>query len=340
MEIFLAILAVPVILVIGLFFYFVPIGLWISAISAGTKVSIFSLIGMRFRRVSPYVIVPQLIRANKAGLSITGSQLESHYLSGGRIKNVIDAIIAAERANIELNWDLACAIDLAGRNVLEAVNMSVTPVVIQTPVIAAVALDGIELKVTAKVTVKADIARLVGGAGEDTILARVGEGIVTSIGSAQTYKAILENPDMISNTVLKKGLDNGTAFSIISIDIADIDMGRNVGATLQIEQAEADKKIAQAKAEERRALAVAREQEMKAYTEEMRAKVVEAEAAVPASLAKALENSVLTAKEYYELLNIDADTDMKKGIAQSVDPNGNDNMGEAVSAAAAVHKRK
>ena len=338
MDVLLIIMLLPIVIVLVLFFYFVPIGLWISAISAGTKVSILSLIGMRFRRVSPYNIIPELIRANKAGLGVGSSQLESHFLSGGHIKNVIDALIAAERANIELNWDLACAIDLAGRNVLEAVNMSVTPVVIQTPVISAVALDGIELKATAKVTVKADIARLVGGAGEDTIIARVGEGIVTSIGSAQTYKTILENPDKISNTVLKKGLDNGTAFSIISIDIADIDMGRNVGALLQIEQAEADKKIAQAKAEERRALAVAREQEMKAYTEEMRAKVVEAEATVPASLAKALENSRLSAQEYYELLNLQADTEMKKNLGESVQPDGT--IGEAMVAASMVDSRK
>lgn len=332
-------LAIIIIIVISLFFYFVPISLWVSAISAGTRVSIISLIGMRFRRVSPYNIIPELIRANKAGLAVNGSQLESHFLSGGHIKNVIDALIAAERANIELNWDLACAIDLAGRNVLEAVNMSVTPIVIQTPLISAVALDGIELKVTAKVTVKADIARLVGGAGEDTILARVGEGIVTSIGSASTYKEILENPDKISNTVLRKGLDNGTAFSIISIDIADIDMGRNVGAALQIEQAEADKKIAQAKAEERRALAVAREQEMKAYTEEMRAKVVEAEAAVPASLAKALENSRLTAKEYYELLNLQADTEMRKNLSTENDKQKN-NFSETMLSSAVIEKKK
>lgn len=336
MDIALIILGVLVFAVVGTIGFFVPIGLWISAISAGTSVSILSLIGMRLRRVNPYKIVPELIRSTKANLKVKSNELESHHLSGGNISNVINALIAAERANIELDFTLACAIDLAGRDVFEAVNMSVNPIVIKTPPISAVALDGIELKVTAKITVKADISKLVGGAGEDTVLARVGEGIVSSIGSAQSYKEILENPDKISSIVLKKGLDQGTAFNIISIDIADIDMGRNIGAELQIEQAEADKRIAQAKAEERRALAVAREQEMKAYVEEMRAKVVEEEAKVPAALAIALQNSRLNAKEHYELLNVQADTAMRKNLGA----NPTEEVVDAVKAAVVVEKKQ
>lgn len=294
---------------------FIPIGLWISALAAGVKVGIVDLIGMRLRRVSPVKIVNPLIKAEKAGLNVKVSQLEAHYLAGGNVDRVVNALIAAERANIPLLFERAAAIDLAGRNVLEAVQMSVNPKVIETPIVAAVAKDGIEVRAKARVTVRANIDRLVGGAGEETIIARVGEGIVTTVGSSETHKAVLENPDRISQTVLSKGLDAGTAFEILSIDIADVDVGRNIGAQLQTDQAEADKRIAQAKAEERRAMAVAKEQEMKAAVQEMRAKVVEAEAEVPKAMAQAFINGNLGVMDYYNMQNIQSDTKMREGIA-------------------------
>ncbi|GAB4268714.1 hypothetical protein Tfer_3128 [Thermincola ferriacetica] len=295
---------------------FIPVGLWISALAAGVKIGIITLIGMRLRRVPPAKIVNPLIKAVKAGLNVTVNQLEAHYLAGGNVDRVVDALIAAERANIPLAFERAAAIDLAGRNVLEAVQMSVNPKVIETPLISAVAKDGIEVKAIARVTVRANIDRLVGGAGEETIIARVGEGVVTTVGSADNHKAVLENPDLISQTVLGKGLDAGTAFEILSIDIADVDVGRNIGAQLQTDQAEADKRIAQAKAEERRAMAVAKEQEMKAAVQEMRAKVVEAEAMVPRALAEALREGKLGVMDYYNLQNLLADTQMRDAIGK------------------------
>jgi len=297
------------------FFKFIPIGLWISALAAGVKVGIFTLIGMRLRRVVPARVVNPLIKAEKAGLTVTINKLEAHYLAGGNVDRVVNALIAAQRANIDLHFERAAAIDLAGRDVLEAVQMSVNPKVIETPVIAAIAKDGIELKSRARVTVRANIERLVGGAGEQTVIARVGEGVVTTVGSAIDHKAVLENPDMISRTVLGKGLDAGTAFEILSIDIADIDVGRNIGAILQTDQAEADKRIAQAKAEERRAMAVAREQEMKAAVQEMRAKVVEAEAEIPKAISAALRDGKLGVLDYYNMKNIIADTQMRESIS-------------------------
>ncbi len=312
--------AIPIILVIVvliIFFSFVPIGLWISALAAGVKVSIFDLVGMRLRRVSPAKIVNPLIKADKAGLNVVSRKLEAHFLAGGNVDRVIDALIAAERANIPLVFERAAAIDLAGRNVLEAVQMSVNPKVIETPVVAAVAKDGIEVKVRARVTVRANIERLVGGAGEETIIARVGEGIVTTVGSSETHKSVLENPDKISRTVLSKGLDAGSAFEILSIDIADVDIGRNIGAQLQTDQAEADKRIAQAKAEERRAMAVAKEQEMLASVQEMRAKVVENEAQVPLAMAEAFREGHLGVMDYYNMQNIISDTNMRQGIASA-----------------------
>jgi uncharacterized protein YqfA (UPF0365 family) len=305
------------ILAISLFLNFVPIGLWISAMAAGVDVSILNLVGMRLRRVPASKIVLPLVKANKAGLVVNANQLEAHYLAGGDVDKVIDALIAAHRAEIPLTFERACAIDLAGRNVLEAVQMSVNPEVIETPIVSAVAKNGIELKVKARVTVRANIDRLVGGAGEQTIIARVGEGIVTSVGSAKNHSEVLENPDHISKTVLAKGLDAGTAFEILSIDIADVDVGRNIGAELMTDQAEADKRIAQARAEERRAMAVAREQEMKAYTQEMQAKVVEAQAAVPIALAAALEAGRIGVMDYYRMNNIVADTQMRNMIGEA-----------------------
>jgi uncharacterized protein YqfA (UPF0365 family) len=302
------------------FFRFVPIGLWISALAAGVKVGLFNLVGMRLRRVPPHKIVMPLIKAIKAGLDMDTSKLEAHYLAGGNVDKVIDALIAAERAGIELNFSRAAAIDLAGRDVKEAVMVSVTPKVIETPVIAAMAKNGIQVKAIARVTVRANIDRLVGGAGEETIIARVGEGIVSTVGSAESHKDVLENPDNISKTVLAKGLDSGTAFEILSIDIADVDVGKNIGAELQIDQAEADKNIAQAKAEERRAMAVAQEQEMKARVQEMRARVVEAEAEVPIALAEALRNGNLGVMDYYNMLNVQADTSMRDNIATATSP--------------------
>jgi len=310
-----AVIALAVIVFFALFFYFIPFGLWVSAVSAGVKVSIFSLVGMRLRRVVPSRVINPLIKGTKAGLSISQNQLESHLLSGGRVDNVVDALIAAHRANMELTFERAAAIDLAGRNVFEAVRMSVMPKIIETPMISAMAVNGIEIKAMAKVTVRANIARLVGGAGEDTILARVGEGIVTTIGSAKSHSEVLENPDKISQTVLNKGLDSGTAYEILSIDIADIDVGRNIGAQLQIDQAEADKQIAQAKAEERRATAFAAEQEMRAKVEEMRSKVVEAEAQVPLAIAEALKSGNLGIMDYVGMQNKMADTKMREGLA-------------------------
>ncbi|AEE91252.1 conserved hypothetical protein [Tepidanaerobacter acetatoxydans Re1] len=315
--------AIGLLLIIALIFIalaivlsFVPLGLWISALAAGVKIGIFNLIGMRLRRVPPNNIVNPLIKAIKAGIDVGVDKLEAHYLAGGNVDRVVNALIAAQRAEIPLTFERAAAIDLAGRNVLEAVQMSVNPKVIETPVVAAVAKDGIEVKAKARVTVRANIDRLVGGAGEETIIARVGEGIVTTVGSAESHKAVLENPDLISRTVLNKGLDSGTAFEILSIDIADVDVGRNIGAQLQTDQAEADKRIAQARAEERRAMAVAKEQEMKAMVQEMRAKVVEAEADVPKALAEALRQGKLGVMDYYNMKNVMADTQMRDSISK------------------------
>lgn len=307
---------IPILLIgIMVFLYVVPLGLWVSALAAGVNVGIFTLVGMRLRRVNPSQIVMSLIKANKAGLDVNVNQLEAHYLAGGDVDRVVDALIAAERASIPLTFERSAAIDLAGRDVLEAVQMSVNPKVIETPIISAVAKNGIELKVRARVTVRANIDRLVGGAGEATIIARVGEGIVTTVGSSEEHTDVLENPDHISRTVLGKGLDAGTAFEILSIDIADVDVGRNIGAQLQTDQAEADKKIAQARAEERRAMAVATEQEMRAKTQDMQAKVVEAQAEVPKALAEAFRNGNLGVMDYYNMNNIIADTKMRENLA-------------------------
>ena len=306
---------VIILIIVTVFLSFVPVGLWISAMAAGVKISIFSLIGMRLRRVRPDRIIKPLIKAQKAGMNVNVNQLESHLLSGGRVDNVVDALIAAHRANLDLSFERAAAIDLAGRDVFEAVRMSVNPKIIETPWISAVAIDGIEVKVVARVTVRANLSRLVGGAGEETIVARVGEGIVTTVGSSKSHKEVLENPDRISQVVLSKGLDSGTAFEILSIDIADIDIGRNIGAHLQIEQADADKKIAQAKAEERRALAIAMEQEMKAHVEEMKAKVVEAESMVPEAIAEALRNGNIGVLDYYNLERTKADISLKESLS-------------------------
>ena len=313
----LAFLFVVAVLVVMVFLHFVPIGLWISAIAANVPVNIITLIGMRMRRVPPGKIVMPLIKANKAGLSVQVNQLEAHYLAGGNVDKVVDALIAAHRAQIPLPFERSAAIDLAGRDVLDAVQMSVNPKVIETPIVSAVAMNGIELKIKARVTVRANIDRLVGGAGEPTIIARVGEGIVTTVGSSASHGEVLANPDVISKTVLGKGLDAGTAFEILSIDIADVDVGRNIGAELQTDQAEADKRIAQAKAEERRAMAVAKEQEMKAYTQEMEAKVVEAQAEVPHAMAEALKSGNLGVMDYYNLRNVQADTDMRTAISEA-----------------------
>ena len=299
-------------LLVVLFFVFVPVGLWISAVAANVKVGIFNLVGMRLRRVAPAKIVFPLIKASKAGLEVKVNQLEAHYLAGGDVDRVVNALIAAQRAGMDLSFEKASAIDLAGRNVFEAVKMSVTPKVVETPLISAVAKDGIELLVKARVTVRTNIERLIGGAGEATVLARIGEGIVTTVGSSQNHNEVLENPDEISKLILEKGLDSGTAYEIISIDIADIDIGRNVGANLQSLQAEADNKIAQARAEERRAMAVALEQEM-------RAAVVQAEAEIPKAMAQALREGHIGVLDYYKLQNIQADTEMKKGIGTGAD---------------------
>lgn len=312
----LIIAIVVIFIILAVFFTFVPVALWISALAAGVRVSIFTLIGMRLRRVIPSRIVNPLIKAHKAGIDVTINQLESHYLAGGNVDRVINALIAAHRANIELPFERGAAIDLAGRDVLEAVQMSVNPKVIETPFIAGVAINGIEVKVKARITVRANLDRLVGGAGEETIIARVGEGIVSTIGSSVSHSKVLENPDIISQTVLSKGLDSGTAFEILSIDIADVDVGKNIGAELQIEQAQADKNIAQAKAEERRAMAVASEQEMIAKVQEMKAKVVEAEAEVPMAMAEALRSGNFGIMDYMNYKNIQADTSMRESISK------------------------
>ena len=296
-----------ILLLVVLFFVFVPVGLWISAVASNVKVGIFNLIGMKLRRVIPRKIVMPLIKATKAGISVTVNQLEAHYLAGGNVDSVVNALIAAERAGMDLSFEKASAIDLAGRDVFEAVKMSVTPKVIETPLISAVSKDGIELLVKARVTVRTNLERLIGGAGESTVLARIGEGIVTTVGSSMEHSGVLENPDDISKLVLDKGLDSGTAYEIISIDIADIDIGRNIGAHLQSLQAEADNKIAQARAEERRAMAVALEQEM-------RAAVVQAEAEIPKAMAQALREGHIGVLDYYKMQNVLADTDMKKNI--------------------------
>lgn len=311
------VIGIIVLVFISVFLTFVPVGLWVTAYFSGVKVPIGTLIGMRLRRVNPSRIIQPMIKATKAGLIIDINDLEAHYLAGGDVDMVVDALIAAQRANIDLGFEQAAAIDLAGRNVFEAVQVSVTPKVIETPVIAGVAMNGIEVQAKAKVTVRANIERLVGGAGEQTIIARVGEGIVTTVGSAKTHSQVLENPDLISQTILRKGLDSGTAFEILSIDIADVDVGRNIGAKLQAEQAEADKRIAQAKAEERRAMAVAQEQENVAEIQAMRAKVVEAEAEVPLALAEALREGRLGVMDYYNMENIKADTKMRQSISSN-----------------------
>lgn len=304
---------------IVLFFTFIPVGLWVTAFFSGVRIKLSTLIGMRLRRVVPSHIVNPLIKATKAGLVMDIEEMEAHYLAGGNINTLVDALIAAQRANIDLVFERAAAIDLAGRNVLEAVQVSVNPKVIETPNISAVAQDGIEVIVKARVTVRANIDRLVGGAGEETIIARVGEGIVTTVGSSSTYKSVLEDPDNISKVVLEKGLDSGTAFEILSIDIADVDVARNIGAKLQADQAAADKKIAEAKASERRAMAIAREQEMKAEVEEMRARVVESESEVPLALAEALRSGKMGVMDYYKMKNVMADTDMRDAIAKTED---------------------
>ena len=313
-----------VLLFLLLFFYYFPIMLWFSTKVSGVKISLWQLFLMRFRKVPPTVIASAMVEAHKAGLStITRDELEAHYLAGGHVERVVHALVSASKANIDLSFQMATAIDLAGRDVFEAVQMSVNPKVIDTPPVTAVAKDGIQLIAKARVTVRANIRQLVGGAGEDTILARVGEGIVSSIGSSENHKSVLENPDSISKLVLRKGLDAGTAFEILSIDIADIDIGKNIGATLQMDQANADKNIAQAKAEERRAMAVALEQEMKAKAQEARANVIQAEAEVPLAMAEAFRNGNLGIMDYYRMKNIQADTAMRDTIAKPDAPAAN-----------------
>ena len=316
-NIFLIIIGIAVLVL--LYFVSSAISLWIQALVSGARVSLIAIVFMRFRKVPPKLIVNVKIMAVKAGLDISTNDLESHFLAGGDVMRVAQALIAADKASIELNFNRAVAIDLAGRNVLEAVQMSVNPKVIETPLVAAVAKDGIQLKAIARVTVRANIDRLVGGAGEETVLARVGEGIVTTIGSAESHKLVLENPEMISKRVLEKGLDSGTAYEILSIDVADVDVGKNIGAELETDRAEADKKIAQAKAEERRAMAYAVEQEMKARVQEMQAKVVEAEAKVPLAMAEAFKKGNLGVMDYYRMKNIEADTQMRDKIASPED---------------------
>jgi len=317
MDLIISFVVGLVVLIIGtsIFFSIIPIPLWIAAIFSGVKVSLFSLVGMRLRRVPPNLVIIGLIQSKKAGIELSSDMLEAHYLAGGNVIKVINALIAADKANMPLSWQEATGIDLAGRNILEAVKMSVIPKVIETPLVAAVAKDGIQLKAIARVTVRANLDQLVGGAGEDTILARVGEGIVSTIGSADSHKLVLENPDMISEKVLSKGLDAGTAYEILSIDIADVDVGKNIGAELQIDQAIADKNIAQAKAAERRAMAIAKDQEMKARISEMEAKVVAAQAEIPMAISEALSTGNLGIIDYYKMKNIIADTDMRKSIA-------------------------
>jgi uncharacterized protein YqfA (UPF0365 family) len=319
------VLAVAVVLLLWLFFYFVPVGLWVSALAAGVPVGPMTLIGMRLRKVNPHRVIFPMIAAWKAGLKLSVSDLEAHYLAGGNVDRVARALISADKANIALDFQRAAAIDLAGRDVLDAVAMSVNPRVIETPKVGAVAANGIQLFAIAKVTVRANIDRLVGGATEETIIARVGEGIVSAIGSATSHKEVLENPDKISKLVLEKGLDAGTAFELLSIDIADVDVGKNIGAQLQTDQAEADLKVARAKAEERRAMAVAREQEMTALVQERRAAVVEAEAEIPRAMAEAFRDGNLGIMDYYRMKNVQADTKMREGFAaadQSSPPSG------------------
>lgn len=321
MGLYLVVIIV-ILIFLWIMFYFIPVGLWFRALVSGVRISLLQLIFMRWRKVPPSLIVSALIEGTKAGLVLHRDDLEAHYLAGGHVTQVVHALVSAEKANIELPFNMATAIDLAGRDVLEAVQMSVVPKVIDTPNVTAVAKDGIQLISKARVTVRANIKQLVGGAGEDTVLARVGEGIVSSIGSSSSHKKVLENPDSISKTVLEKGLDSGTAFEILSIDIADIDIGKNIGAVLQMDQANADKNIAQAKAEERRAMAVALEQEMKAKAQEARAKVIEAEVQVPLAMADAFKSGNLGIMDYYRMKNIDADTSMRDSISKS-GPEGN-----------------
>lgn len=319
MEFTLFVIIAIAIIALSVFFYYVPFFLWISARVSGVNISLLQLFLMRIRKVPANVITQALIEAHKAGLSeITRDDLEAHYLAGGNVVKVVHALVSAAKANIELGFKMATAIDLAGRDVFQAVQMSVNPKVIDTPPVTAVAKDGIQLIAKARVTVRANIRQLVGGAGEDTVLARVGEGIVSSIGSSESHKEVLENPDSISKVVLRKGLDSGTAFEILSIDIADIDIGKNIGATLQMDQAQADKNIAQAKAEERRAMAIALEQEMKAKAQEARAKVIEAEAEVPKAMAEAFRCGNLGVMDYYKMKNIEADTSMRESIAKPI----------------------
>jgi uncharacterized protein YqfA (UPF0365 family) len=324
MDVQLLVIVALAIVALTVFMSFFPFMLWISAIASGVRVGIITLVAMRLRRVIPSRIVNPLIKATKAGLGLNINQLESHFLAGGNVDRVVNALIAAQRADIPLEFERAAAIDLAGRDVLQAVQMSVNPKVIETPVVSAVAKNGIEVKVKARVTVRANIDRLVGGAGEETILARVAEGIVSTNGASESHKDVLEHPDRISKTVLAKGLDAGTAFEILSIDIADVDVGKNIGAHLQTEQAEADKRIAQAKAEERRAMAVAHEQEMKARVVEMQAKVVEAESEVPLAMAEALKHGKLGVMDYMNLKNLEADTQMRGSIGRQSDPTRGD----------------
>jgi uncharacterized protein YqfA (UPF0365 family) len=312
----LVLMIIGAIILLFIILYFVPIGIWFSALVSGVRISLMQLFLMRFRKVPPGTITRAMIEAHKAGLGfVKRDELEAHYLAGGHVENVVHALVSADKANIELTFKMATAIDLAGRDVLEAVRMSVNPKVINTPPVSAVAKDGIQLICKARVTVRANIKQLVGGAGEETVLARVGEGIVSSIGSSQSHKTVLENPDYISKVVLDKGLDAGTAFEILSIDIADIDIGKNIGAYLQMDQAEADKNIAQAKAEERRAMAVAIEQEMKAKAQEARAKVIEAEAQIPLAIAESFRSGNLGIMDYMKYRNIEADTNMRDSIA-------------------------
>ena len=321
---FLVLVLLGIVIFLSLFTYFIPIGLWITAYFSGVKVAIFKdLMGMRLRKVPPREIVGPKISATKAGLDVSLDRMEAHFLAGGNVNLVILALISADKANIDLSFERATAIDLAGRDVLEAVKLSVNPKVINTPLVAAVAKDGIQVKALCRVTVRANIDRLVGGAGEETIIARVGEGIVTTIGSSSTHKAVLENPDLISRTVLEKGLDSGTAFEILSIDIADVDVGENIGAKLQTDQAEADLKIAQAKAEERRAMAKAREQEMTAQVIEMESRVKEAEAEIPKAMAEAFRAGNLGIMDYYRMRNIQADTEMRDSISENSDDEDN-----------------
>ncbi len=315
-------IAVLALVLIWFFFWAVPVPLWISALAAQVHIKLFTLVGMRLRRVSPHLIITQLIAASKAGLKVSTDNLEAHFLAGGNVQAVVSALIAADKASIDLTFERAAAIDLAGRNIIDAVKMSVLPKVINTPMISGVSMDGIQVKATARVTVRTNIQRLVGGATEDTIIARVGEGIVSTIGSSASYKQVLENPDKISKMVLSRGLDSGTAFEILSIDIADVDVGDNVGAQLQIAQAEADKNIAQAKAEVRRAMARAQEQEMKARVMEMRAKVTEAEAEIPLAMSSAFRDGNLGIMDYYRMMNLHSDTEMRGSISRTADAPG------------------